>query len=91
MTGGGAGSTGAGDRTVQAIYAEMNFPVINNLEVQVSGRYDKYNDFGDTFNPRAAIRFKPLQSVLLRASAGTGFKAPDMVDMYKNLGRVSNI
>lgn len=84
VTGGGAGSTGAGDRTVQALYAEVNFPVIENLEVQVSGRYDKYNDFGDTFNPQAAIRYKPLQSVLLRASAGTGFKAPDMVDMYKN-------
>ena len=25
---GGAGSTGAGDRTVQAIYAEMNFPAL---------------------------------------------------------------
>lgn len=84
VTGGGAGSTGGGNRAVQAVFTELSVPVIDNLEVQLSGRYDKYSDFGDTVNPSASIKFKPIKSVLLRASAGTGFKAPDMVDLYQN-------
>lgn len=84
VTGGGSGSTGGGDRSVRALYTELNLPVIENLELQLSGRYDNYSDFGDTVNPSASVRYKPFQSVLFRASVGTGFKAPDMVDLYQN-------
>lgn len=83
VAGGGAGSTGAGDRQVTAVFAEFNIPVLENMEVQASGRYDRYSDFGDTLNPALSMRYKPFESLLVRASASTGFKAANMIDLYR--------
>lgn len=82
VVGGGAQSPGSGTRHVTAAFGELAIPVTDKIDTQLSGRYDKYSDFGDTFNPQANVRFKPVSSVLLRASAGTGFKAPNMQDLY---------
>lgn len=82
VAGGGAGSEGAGTRHVTAAFAELAIPVIRGLDVQVAGRYDKYSDFGDTFNPKVSLMYKPISEILFRASAGTGFKAPNMTDLY---------
>jgi len=50
--------------------------------MQMAGRYDKYSDFGDTFNPKIAFRYQATNKLLLRASAGSGFKAPLMQNLY---------
>lgn len=82
VTGGGAQSPGSGTRRVTALFAELAIPITETMETQISGRYDRYNDFGDTFNPQINFRYKPMTSLLVRASAGTGFKAPNMQDLY---------
>lgn len=82
ITGGGSQSPGSGTRHVTAIFGELAIPIMDNMETQISGRYDKYSDFGDTFNPQVNFRYKPVSSLLVRASAGTGFKAPNMQDLY---------
>ena len=64
-----------GRRNITALYAELNMPVLKTLDVTVSGRYDKYSDFGNTFNPKLSFRFQPNRAVLLRGSASTGFRA----------------
>lgn len=86
VSGGGATSPGSGTRRVTALFGELAIPIMENMESQISGRYDKYSDFGDTFNPQVNLRYKPMQSLLFRASAGTGFKAPDMQDLYSAQG-----
>jgi iron complex outermembrane receptor protein len=86
VTGGGTASPGSGTRNVTAIFGELAIPITEKMESQISGRYDKYSDFGDTFNPQVSFRYKPIQQVLFRASAGTGFKAPDMQDLYAARG-----
>ena len=82
VLGGGAGSEGRGKRRVQALYTEFSIPLLTNMEFNVAGRYDRYSDFGDTFNPKASIMYRPIDNLLLRASGGTGFKAPDMNAIY---------
>ncbi len=82
VVGGGAQSPGSGTRHVTAVFGELAIPITEKIETQLSGRYDKYSDFGDTFNPQVNVRYKPISSVLLRGSAGTGFKAPNMQDLY---------
>jgi iron complex outermembrane receptor protein len=52
--------------------------VLKNLEINVAGRYDKYSDFGDTFNPKIGIRYQPTDQLVLRGSANTGFRAPTL-------------
>jgi iron complex outermembrane receptor protein len=69
-------------RVVKSLFAETAIPVLSSLEIGLAGRYDDYNDFGTTVNPKATVQFRPLDTLLLRASYGTGFKAPDISILY---------
>ncbi|MCZ6912499.1 MAG: TonB-dependent receptor, partial [Proteobacteria bacterium] len=77
---GGADVTGA--RTVLALYAETALPITEDLEVVLAGRFDSYNDFGTTVNPKISVGYRPLDSLLIRASYGEGFRAPSMSELY---------
>ena len=82
IRGDGASSAFKGSRNVQALYAEMDLPVVKSVEVQLAARVDHDSDVGTTTNPKIGIRFAPVQEFLLRASAGTGFRAPSLADLY---------
>ncbi len=80
-------------RNAWGAYAELLAPLTKQLEVTGSVRYDKYSDFGDTTNGKLAIRFQPVSNVLLRASIGTGFKAPSLAqaaDIVQSYGVTAN-
>ena len=84
-------SFNSGSRNVYAAYAELNVPILKNLDVTASVRYDHYSDFGGTTNPKVGFTFKPARSVLLRGSYSTGFRAPSLYDVnsaqsYTNSG-----
>ncbi|MCG9713137.1 TonB-dependent receptor [Shewanella insulae] len=83
IVGGNGGSGGAGERDVKAAYFEVVLPIIDNLELNLAGRYDDYSDFGGTFNPQVSIRYNVIDSLLLRGSWGTGFRAPTLSDLYQ--------
>ena len=72
----------AGSRSVEAFFAEAIIPIVRGLEAQVAARYDHYSDFGSTVNPKIALRWQPVRSLLLRTSWGTGFRAPPLYDLY---------
>lgn len=76
------GTSADGDRDVSAVYAEIGVPVTGDIELQLAARYDHYSDFGGTFNPKLGIRWQPRTDLLLRANAGTGFKAPALHELY---------
>jgi iron complex outermembrane receptor protein len=67
-----------GARDVTAAYVEFNVPVVRTLELQLAARADHYSDFGDAFSPKASIRWQPLDSVVVRAAAARGFRAPSL-------------
>jgi iron complex outermembrane receptor protein len=69
-------------RTVWAVFGELNIPILKNLEGNIAVRYDHYSDFGSTTNPKFSLRYQPVQSLLLRASYGTGFLAPSLYEMF---------
>jgi hypothetical protein len=80
----------SGDRNVSALFGEMVVPIVAAprstsaaalLEASLAGRYERYSDFGDTFNPKIGIRYRPFDSIAFRGSWGTSFKAPRLVDM----------
>ncbi len=68
-------------RDVKAAYAELNVPILRNLEANIAVRSDDYSDFGRTNNPKASLRFQPTRDVLLRASYGKGFLAPSLYQL----------
>jgi iron complex outermembrane receptor protein len=73
----------AGSRTVLAAFAEASAPLFPSFEADVAVRYDHYSDFGSTTNPKLSLRWQPHSTLLLRASAGTGFFAPSLPGLYQ--------
>ena len=57
-------------------------PIVKQLELTASVRYDHYNDFGNTTNPKASFRYEPMKQLLLRGSYSTGFRAPSLFDLH---------
>jgi iron complex outermembrane receptor protein len=88
-------SRSAGTRKVYALYSELNVPVTKQLDLTVALRYDNYSDFGNTTNPKFALRYQPMKNLLMRASYSTGFRAPSLYELnasqaYTNTGTVSD-
>ena len=75
---GSAGNSASGGRAVAAAYAEALFPVLENLEFNLAARYDRYSDYGSDVSPKISVRFTPIESLVLRASIGQGFRAPTL-------------
>ena len=72
-----------GSRTVTSEFIELDLPVLGKfLDLQLAGRYDKYNDFGGTSNPKFAVSTEVLPWLKLRASYSQSFKAPDLGQLY---------
>ncbi|MGZ5077932.1 MAG: TonB-dependent receptor plug domain-containing protein [Usitatibacter sp.] len=82
LGGGGALPVTTADRNVTAVFGELNVPIMKNLEAQFAVRYDKYSDFGNTTNPKVALRWTPTKELLFRSSYSTGFRAPTLSDLF---------
>ncbi len=76
------GSSGAGERSYWATYAELSMPVLEELTVDVALRYDDYSDFGGNVSPQITVQYRPMAELLVRASATSVFRAPDMHRVY---------
>ena len=72
-----------GERDIWAVGLEFNFPVLKNLEIGASVRYDDYSDFGSTTNPKVSVKYTPVKELLLRASYNTGFAAPTLAAVVR--------
>ena len=79
---GSSGGSSKGDRTQSAIYGEVMFPLMDNLELTAALRYDDYSDFGSETSPQIKARWQPMDNLMLRASWGQGFRAPSLADLY---------
>jgi iron complex outermembrane receptor protein len=78
------GYAGGGGRKVYSAFLETSVPVMKDLEAQLAARYDRYSDFGSAVNPKVALKYRPFEDLLVRASAGTGFRAPTLDELYRD-------
>jgi iron complex outermembrane receptor protein len=72
-------------RTVKSLYGElniplvsedMNVPLVRNFTVNVSGRYDHYDEFGSLTHPKFAFNWGVVEGLKLRGNYSTSFVAP---------------
>ncbi|WP_417474829.1 TonB-dependent receptor domain-containing protein [Luteimonas mephitis] len=72
---------GGGSRTRWSAAGELRMPLLSSLDASLAGRYDRYS-YGDSnpgkFTYSAGLEWRPVDTLLLRGSYGTGFRAPDM-------------
>ena len=84
------------ERDVQGVYAELNAPLSREWEAQFALRHDRYDGVFDaasgrtspglsTTNPKLGLSYRPSRQWLLRASYGTGFRAPSISEMFRPL------
>ena len=69
-------------RNIIAVYSEIDAPLTKTIDAQLAVRFDHYSGVGSTVNPKASARWTPTPELLFRGSAGTGFRAPSLYDLY---------
>jgi iron complex outermembrane receptor protein len=68
-----------GRRDSVAVYAELGWSPSADLYLGAAGRYEHYDDTaGDTLVGKLAARYALSDSVAVRATASTGFRAPPL-------------
>ncbi len=72
---------GSGERDHWSAAGELRLPLLSSLQASVAGRYDRYG-YGDKnpgkFTYSTGLEWRPVDTLLVRGSYGTGFRAPDM-------------
>ena len=86
---GGAFGNSQGSQNITEMYLESliplakNMPGVHSLEVNASFRLTHSNSFGIRANPKMALRYKPFEDLMLRASLSWGFRAPSLFELYR--------
>jgi iron complex outermembrane receptor protein len=71
-------------RDVFSFYVDGEYQFTSDFMVNAAARYDDYDGFGDTVNFKLASNFAITDTVALRGSVSTGFRAPSMQQLFFN-------
>ncbi|ABC62380.1 TonB-dependent receptor domain-containing protein [Erythrobacter litoralis] len=77
-----------GSKEIQEGFAELDLPLIagqpgiQELNVNLSGRVTNEEFYGTNFTYSAKIGYRPIEPLLLRASYGTSFRAPNLRENF---------
>ena len=73
------------DQDVIALFSEFALPISDTVEAQIAMRFEEYGGkVGNSFDPKLAIRWDVADSVVLRGSVSTTFKAPTLSQRFSN-------
>ena len=78
------------ERNVRYAFGELSIPLarhsqrlgLNALDLVVSGRNERYSDFGEKTVPKVGLVYVPTSSIKLRSTWGQAFRAPNLDDAY---------
>ena len=73
------------NRSNLGAYLDLEYNVTDDFLLGGAVRFEKYSDFGNTFNYKLAARYKVGSNFALRASASSGFRAPSLAQIHYNL------
>lgn len=86
-------SAGKGSRNRWALAGEMRLPLLERLSLSIAARQDQYRFAGrdpGKLTYSAGLEWRPLDSLLLRGSYGTGFRAPDLHYVFSGEGNLES-
>ena len=99
ISGGSGGDDVDATRDRTSAYVEMQLGLPQEIEISAALRYDRYEQEGlvtgaegevvnsstfDAVIPKLGITWRPVDSLLLRASYGESFRAPNMSEMFSS-------
>jgi iron complex outermembrane receptor protein len=77
-----------GSTQAREAYAELGIPLLENvpaaqaLELSLAGRISNYPRIGQVRTGKMGLRWQPTQALLLRGTYSTGFRAPNVGELY---------
>lgn len=81
----------AGDFDVSEFYAEVNLPLLADdtmyWDVSLAARYSDYSTSGSEDTYKVSTLFRPMESLSLRGSYSTGFRAPGIGELFGGAAR----
>ncbi|WP_116809649.1 TonB-dependent receptor domain-containing protein [Steroidobacter cummioxidans] len=77
-----------GEVFVPVVSEGQAIPGIHSLSVSVAGRREEYSDFGSTTDPKVGVIWRPISSLTARATYGTSFRAPSLVDTSEQIHNI---
>jgi len=72
----------AGSRNVKSGFFELDAPVLKQLELTASGRYDDYSSGQSHFSPKVGFKFTPIEQLAIRGTWSEGFRIPSFNEAY---------
>ncbi|MBV1774420.1 TonB-dependent receptor [Burkholderiaceae bacterium DAT-1] len=76
-------------RNNAAAFIETDVPVIRGLDANFAVRADKTGSFDTHLSPKIGLRYQPMDTLMFRATLADGFRAPNILESGKGLGRTS--
>ncbi len=79
--------TGGGYDVIE-YYAELAVPLLRDLplarelDLSFAGRISEYAKFGTSETGKVGLRYKPFDDLLLRGTASTAFRAPNLGELF---------
>lgn len=70
--------TAVGHRYNEAGGFELDAPILKQLDINVSGRYDHYSEGFNHFSPKVGVKVTPIEKLILRGTFSKGFRAPSI-------------
>ena len=77
-----------GKRTVQEFFAEIEFPLIGGMigarevDLNLSARWTDDEYYGGAWTNSAKLGWRPIDSLLVRATWGTSYRAPNLRELF---------
>ena len=74
-----------GERITTSLFAELQIPLLENLNSQIAVRAENADDFGSFTVGKFALGYQPFNALKLRSSISTSFRAPNLITMNEGL------
>lgn len=71
---------------VPLVSEEMEVPLVHKLDLSLAGRYDHYDDFGSTTNPKIGFNWDVARGFRFRGNYSTSFVAPPLTILGDQFG-----
>ena len=75
-----------GDYETLGIWAQADWHLSDRFELVTALRHDDHSEYGGKTTGRISLAYLPNPDMTLRASVGTGFRAPSPYELYSSYG-----